>query len=246
LGEPTPGPAQARGPAAGGWGPARADETTTLLLRHGQTALSAERRFAGRGEIPLTEAGKRQAAAAAGRLAERGSIDAIVTSPLLRARQTAGAVEAATGVPLQVEDGLAETDFGKWEGLTFAEAAQQWPDEMSAWLASADVAPPGGESFAAVSSRVLAALERLLSVPRPRTLLLVSHVTPIKMLACRAMLAPPAAMFRLHLDVASLCEIGWFPDGPAVVRSLNDTAHLHTGRLRDAGSLARTGDKAYP
>ena len=61
---------------------------------------------------------------------------------------------------------------------------------------------------------------------RPRTLLLVSHVTPIKTLACRALLAPPAALFRIHLDVASLCEIDWFADGPAVVRSLNDTAHL--------------------
>jgi probable phosphoglycerate mutase len=56
--------------------------------------------------------------------------------------------------------------------------------------------------------------------------LLVSHVTPIKTLACRALLAPPAGLFRIHLDVASLCEINWFADGPAVVRSLNDTAHL--------------------
>lgn len=208
------------------WGPARARATRTLLLRHGQTALSTERRFAGLGDIPLTETGREQAAAAAARLAERGGIDLIVTSPLQRARRTAEAVAAATGAPLQVEDGLAETDFGKWEGLTFAEAAQQWPDELSAWLASTDVAPPDGESFAAVSSRVLAALDRLLAAPQPRTLLLVSHVTPIKTLVCQAMLAPPAAMFRLHLDVASLCEIDWFADGPAVVRSLNDTAHL--------------------
>jgi broad specificity phosphatase PhoE len=208
------------------WGPARAQATKTLLLRHGQTALSTERRFAGLGDIPLTDTGREQAAAAAARLAERGGIDVIVTSPLQRARRTAEAVAAATGAPLQVEDGLAETDFGKWEGLTFAEAAQQWPDELSAWLASTDVAPPDGESFAAVSSRVLAALDQLLAVPPPRTLLLVSHVTPIKTLVCQAMLAPPAAMFRLHLDVASLCEIDWYADGPAVVRSLNDTAHL--------------------
>jgi ribonuclease H / adenosylcobalamin/alpha-ribazole phosphatase len=213
------------------WGPARAQATTTLLLRHGQTALSAERRFAGRGDIPLTDTGREQAAAAAARLAERGGIDLIVTSPLQRARRTAEAVAAATGAPLEVEDGLAETDFGKWEGLTFAEAAQQWPDVLPAWLASTEVAPPDGESFAAVSTRVLAALDRLLAVPGPRTLLLVSHVTPIKTLVCQAMLAPPAAMFRLHLDVASLCEIAWYADGPAVVRSLNDTGHL---QLRQA------------
>jgi broad specificity phosphatase PhoE len=73
---------------------------------------------------------------------------------------------------------------------------------------------------------VLAALDRLLAAHRYQTLLLVSHVTPIKTLACRALLAPPAALFRIHLDVASLTEIDWFADGPVLVRSLNDTAHL--------------------
>jgi ribonuclease H / adenosylcobalamin/alpha-ribazole phosphatase len=218
-GDADPGPAR-------GWGPPRGQATTTLLLRHGQTALSAERRFAGRGDIPLTEAGLRQAEAAAGRLAARGGIDVIVTSPLQRAQRTAQEVARATGAPLQVDEDLAETDFGKWEGLTFAEASARWPEEVSAWLADADAAPPGGESFAAVGRRVIAALDRLLAENPLRTLLLVSHVTPIKTLACRAMLAPPAALFRIHLDVASLCEIDWYADGAAVVRSLNDTAHL--------------------
>jgi broad specificity phosphatase PhoE/ribonuclease HI len=219
------GDAAERSPAVG-WGPAQGRATTTLLLRHGQTALSTERRFAGRGDIPLTEVGERQAADAAARLAARGGIDVIVTSPLRRARRTAEAVAEATGVPLRVEDGLVETDFGKWEGLTFAEASARWPDELSAWLRDPDLAPPGGESFAAAARRVSAALDRLLAEHRFQTLLLVSHVTPIKTLACRALLAPPAAMFRISLDVASLCEIDWYPDGPAVVRSLNDTAHV--------------------
>jgi ribonuclease H / adenosylcobalamin/alpha-ribazole phosphatase len=223
-------PAEARDPAqprqAVGWGPPRGRATKTLLLRHGQTALSTERRFAGRGDIPLTETGERQAAEAGARLAARGGIDLIVTSPLRRARRTADAVAGATGVALQVEDDLAETDFGKWEGLTFAEASERWPDELSAWLASGDAAPPGGESFTATARRVSAALDRLLAARESQTLLLVSHVTPIKLLACRAMLAPLAALFRINLDVASLCEIDWYADGPAVVRSLNDTAHL--------------------
>jgi ribonuclease H / adenosylcobalamin/alpha-ribazole phosphatase len=213
--------------SVGGWGPAHGRRATmTLLLRHGETALSTERRFAGRGDIPLTEAGRAQAAAAAARLAARGGIDLIVTSPLARARATAEAVATATGAPLVADDDLAETDFGKWEGLTFAEASERWPGEASAWLGSADVAPPGGESFATVGQRVNAALDRLLASHQFRTMLLVSHVTPIKTLVCRAMLAPPAAMFRLHLDVASLCEVAWFADGSAVVGSLNNTAHL--------------------
>ena len=69
-------------------------------------------------------------------------------------------------------------------------------------------------------------LDRLLAAYPERTLLIVSHVTPIKTMLCRALLAPPAALFRIHLDVASLCEVDWFADGPALVRSVNDTAHL--------------------
>ncbi len=218
-------PAEA-GRSAPGWLPDRGKATTTLLLRHGETAMSAQRRFAGRSDAPLTETGRRQAAAAAARLAARGGIDMIVTSPLQRARRTAEAVAEATGAPVTVDDGLVETDFGEWEGLTFAEVSQRWPEELTAWLASAEVAPPGGESLATVARRVLGSLDRLLAAHGPGTLLLVSHVTPIKTLACRAMLAPPATMFRLHLDVGALCEVQWFADGPALVRSLNDTGHL--------------------
>jgi broad specificity phosphatase PhoE/ribonuclease HI len=211
---------------AGGWGPPRGRPTTTLLLRHGQTPLSAERRFAGRGDVPLTDTGRQQAAAAAARLAARGGIDVIVSSPLRRARRTAEAVAEATGAPVIIDDDLVETDFGKWEGLSFAEAHAQYPDEMTAWLAGADAAPPGGESFAVVGRRVLAALDRLLAAHPERTMLLVSHVTPIKTILCRALLAPPATLFRIHLDVAALSDVAWFADGPALVRSVNDTAHL--------------------
>ena len=209
-----------------GWRSGRGKPTTTLLLRHGQTALSAERRFAGRGDIPLTELGLEQAGAAARRLAQRGSIDLVVTSPLQRARDTAQAVADAVGVPLGVDDDLAETDFGSWEGMSFSEVMAAWPDEMAAWLADADAAPPGGESFAAVGVRVDAALRRLLGAHQGKTVVVVSHVTPIKTLACRAVLAPTAALFRMHLDVASLSEAAWFADGAALLRSLNDTAHL--------------------
>lgn len=206
---------------------ARGKPTTTLLLRHGQTALSVERRFAGRGDIALTEAGERQAAAAAAALAARGGIDLVLTSPLQRTRRTAEIVAQRSGAALDVDADLAETDFGSWEGMTFAEVAARWPEAMTAWLSNADAAPPGGESFAAVGKRVLGALDRMLAAHRGRTIVVVSHVTPIKTLVCHALLAPSPALFRMHLDVASLCEIDWFADGPALVRSLNDTSHLH-------------------
>jgi ribonuclease H / adenosylcobalamin/alpha-ribazole phosphatase len=215
--------------SGGGWGPARGQATTTLLLRHGQTALSVDRRFAGRGDVPLTDIGRQQAAAAAARLAARGGIDLVVCSPLARARRTAEEVAAATGAALQADDDLAETDFGQWEGLTFTEVMGRWPDEMTAWMGSTDVAPPGGESLAGAARRSLAALDRLLSAHAQKTIVVVSHVTPIKTIVCRALLAPPAALFRINLDVASLSEVDWYADGPALLRSLNDTAHLTAG-----------------
>jgi len=205
--------------------PAQGEPTATLLLRHGQTPMSVQKRYAGRSDIPLTDVGLQQAAAAAKRLASAG-IDVIVASPLLRARQTAGEVAATTGAPVVTDDGFRETDFGAWEGLTFAEVRERWPAEVSAWLADPAVPPPDGESFAEVSERVVGALQRVLTDRAGQTVLIVSHVTPIKTLVTTALLAPPAALYRMHLDVAALCEIDWYADGPAVLRSFNDTGHL--------------------
>jgi broad specificity phosphatase PhoE len=208
-----------------------------MLLRHGKTELSAERRFAGRGDIPLTKEGIKQARQVARRLAGGGA-SVIVTSPLQRARHTAEAVAETTGAPLVVEDGLIEADYGAWEGLTFAEAGAKWPEQLAAWMASPDASPPDGESFATVALRVLAAVDRLIDEHRYEKLILVSHVTPIKTLLCRALLAPPEAMFRINLDVAALSRVDCYDNGTAVVRSLNDTAHLRE-RYRELRPLIR-------
>jgi len=207
------------------WISAQGEPTTTLLLRHGQTPMSVQKRYAGLTNAPLTDAGVRQAAAAAKRL-ESAGIDAIVASPLQRTVRTAEEVAAVTGVPVLTDEGFRETDFGAWEGLTFAEVRERWPSELTTWLADPSVAPPGGESFDQVSERVTAALHRILAERAHQTVLIVSHVTPIKTLVAAALLAPPAALYRMHLDVAALCEIDWYADGPAVLRSFNDTAHL--------------------
>jgi broad specificity phosphatase PhoE len=214
------------GGVAAVWRSASDTPTVTLLLRHGQTPYSTDKRFAGRGDIGLTPAGEAQAAAAGERLGKRGGIDAIVTSPLRRARLTAAAVAEACGVPVTVDAGFEETDFGDWEGLTFAEASARNPAELAAWLASAEVAPPGGEPFTAVRTRALDGLSRVLESHRGQTVVIVSHVTPIKILLAAALDAPLSSLYRMYLDTACLSRIDWYPDGPAVVRSLNDTAHL--------------------
>ena len=207
------------------WQAAQDQPTVTLLLRHGQTPMSVQKRYAGRSDPPLTDIGVQQAAAAAKRLASAG-FDVIVTSPLLRTVQTAQQVAAVTGAAVVTDDGFRETDFGAWDGLTFTEVRERWPDEVAAWLADPEVAPPGGESFTDVSARVTAALNRVLAAHAGQTVLIVSHVTPIKTLVTAALLAPPAALYRMHLDIAALSEIDWYPDGPAVLRSFNDTGHL--------------------
>jgi broad specificity phosphatase PhoE/ribonuclease HI len=224
--ESEPEVVDAGGPTDPWSGSATTNALTTVLVRHGASPLSPQKRFSGRGDVPLSADGRAQAALVAGRLADRGGIDLVVTSPLRRAVRTAEAVAAAVGADLLVDTGLVETDFGRWEGLTFAEVWNEWPAELDAWLTSPDVAPPGGESFAATAERVQAALDRLRAAHLGRTLAVVSHVTPIKTLLRFALDAPPSALFRMHLDVAGVSEVDWYADGPASVRYVNDTSHL--------------------
>jgi ribonuclease H / adenosylcobalamin/alpha-ribazole phosphatase len=208
------------------WTGATGTPTRLLLLRHGQTERSAQRRYSGRADPPLTELGERQAAAAAARLATTDDVAAVVSSPLLRARQTAEPVADALGVPLTVHDGLIEADFGAWEGLTFAEANALDPDLHTRWLTDTSVAPPGGETMDAVHRRVRRMRDQLIAEHGAATLVVVSHVTPIKALLRMALDAGPSLLHRLHLDVASLSVAEFYPDGPATVRLVNDTGHL--------------------
>jgi broad specificity phosphatase PhoE/ribonuclease HI len=208
-----------------GWSVPVGSPTVAMLLRHGETALSVEKRFSGRGDNALTERGEAQAAAAAQRLAATG-IEVIVSSPLRRTQQTAAAVAERLGLEVTIDEGFVETDFGAWEGSTFGEISKQSPDELRAWLADPQVAPPGGESMASTMRRVAAARDRVVAAYPGQTVLVVSHVTPIKSMLRDAIGAPIDAVYRLHLDPASLSVIDWYAERPAVVRLMNDTSHL--------------------
>ncbi|GLW13757.1 bifunctional RNase H/acid phosphatase [Streptomyces sp. NBRC 13847] len=212
-----------------GWGPDLGPPATFVLLRHGETALTPEKRFSGSGgtDPELSAAGRRQAEATAAALAARGTIEAVVSSPLRRCRETAEAVAVRLGLEVRIEEGLRETDFGAWEGLTFAEVRERHPEDLDAWLASAKAEPTGGgESFAAVARRVAVARDKLLARYAGRTVLLVTHVTPVKTLVRLALGAPPEALFRMELSAASLSAVAYYSDGNASVRLLNETAHL--------------------
>ncbi|MFJ7491667.1 bifunctional RNase H/acid phosphatase [Streptomyces sp. NPDC097727] len=230
---PAIGPTPTASPTAPqvGWAaaPDLGAPATFVLLRHGETALTPEKRFSGSGgsDPELSATGRHQAERIAQSLAARGTIEEIVSSPLRRCRETAAAVAARLGLEVRIEDGLRETDFGAWEGLTFAEVRERYGPDLDAWLGSAKAAPTGGgESFAEVARRVAATRDRLTARYAGRTVLLVTHVTPIKTLVRLALGAPPEAMFRMELSAASVSAVAYYSDGNVSLRLLNDTSHL--------------------
>jgi ribonuclease H / adenosylcobalamin/alpha-ribazole phosphatase len=105
--------------------------------------------------------------------------------------------------------------------LTFSEVRQRWPDELDAWLSSTSVAPPGGESFDAMTQRVITARDKTIAQFAGHTVVIVTHVTPVKVLVRLALDAPPQALFRMELFPASLTEVQYYADGITSLRSFN-------------------------
>jgi probable phosphoglycerate mutase len=154
---------------------------------------------------------------------------AVVSSPLSRCRATAREIaKALAGPPVRTDPDLTECDFGEWEGLTFAEVRAGWPDAVAEWLASPAVAPPGGESFDQVTVRVNRAVEHVLEGNAGQTVVVVSHVTPIKLILRDALRGGEGFLHRLYLDAAGLSIVDYWPDGSVAVRLVNETAHLST------------------
>jgi broad specificity phosphatase PhoE/ribonuclease HI len=211
------------------WAPPSLDDATRLILvRHGETAFTTQGRYSGRGDVPLSEQGEAQAMAAAGRVAGIArDVAAVVTSPLSRCTRTAELIAAEVGgVAVTVMPDLIECDFGEWEGLTFAEAQDRDPAAMQAWLDSPRVAPPGGESFETVAKRVQAAMGTLLRSYPSEVVVVVSHVSPIKLILRDALAAGDDFLHRMFLDAAGVSTMDVWPDGGVAVRSVNETAHL--------------------
>ncbi len=197
-----------------GWSPPAGPVTTLVLVRHGATAHTAEKRFSGglaSSNPGLTDEGRAQVREVAEWLAPLGgSVEVVVTSPVRRTRESAEILAERLGLDLVEEPGFAEMEFGTWDGMTFAEVREQRPDEVEPWLGSLDVAPGGGESFREVEERVTEGLRRVLATYAGRTVIVVSHVTPIKTLVARAVDAPLTALFRMELSTASVSVVSFF------------------------------------
>jgi len=208
-----------------GWSGPGGPPTTVVLVRHGVTPHTLEKRFSGglaSANPGLSDEGRAQIRAVAdwlSPLAER--VDAVVASPVRRTLESAEILAEALGRPVEVEPGFAEMEFGVWDGMTFGEVGEKYPAELKSWLGSTDNAPEGGESFRTVQERVLAGLGRLLEAHAGKTVVVVSHVTPIKTLVANAVDAPLEAVFRMELTPASVTVLSYYDDGRASMRMYN-------------------------
>lgn len=201
---------------------------TTLMARHGASTYSLEKRFSGSGgvDVPLAPIGIQQAQALAQEVKIRGNVTHIVSSPILRTLQTAHIVAEATGLSVSENADFAECSFGDWDGLTFADVRERWPRELDEWLADSNVAPPGGESLSQCRDRVNRGREAVLKEFPAQTILVVSHVLPIKLMTGIATGAPLESTFRMELPPCSLTSLVWFPDGNSSMFSFAESSHL--------------------
>ena len=208
-----------------GW-TAGAPPTTLVLVRHGVKTFKVEKRFSGVGDPPMIEQGRQQIRAVAEELAGRGGVQRIVSSPLARCRESAAIISSALGLPVEVDDDLREVDFGVWEGLTFPVVEERWPRELALWLGDTAISPPDGESYESLRHRVRSVQERIVNRHRSETICVVSHSRPIAMIVANLLDTPTGSLYRLHVDNASVTEVDYYDDGPAVVRLFNGTSHL--------------------
>ena len=186
-----------------------------VLVRHGQTAVNAEGRLQGRIDAPLTALGRRQAEASA---AAVGAFDRVVTSPLLRARETA----ACFTDEAMVDERWIELDYGEWDGAVLRTMDQEAWDR---WRGDATFRPPGGESLVALAERVQAACAALAEEARTADVVIVSHVSPIKAAVAWALGVGPETSWRMFLGVAAITRIAIGPRGPSLT-SYNELHHL--------------------
>jgi len=178
--------------------------TELLLVRHGETDWNRDQRFQGHADPPLNETGREQARTVANELAA-DRIDAIYTSDLARARETAELIAERAGVPFVLEPQLREVDVGEWQGLTRAELAQRFPEGMRDWHERGH-GWERGETYEQLTERVLAALERIVGRHPGERVVVVGHGGTIR--AIRAHVEGATVVdHRRALPPASNCEV---------------------------------------
>lgn len=209
-------------------------ETSTriLAIRHGETAWNVDTRIQGHLDIPLNDTGRWQAQRLARALAARDAIHAVYSSDLQRARETAQAIAVATGTPLRTHAGLRERGFGLFEGKTYAEIEQTWPEESEHWRRrKPDWQPPqGGESLLQVRARILQTLRELAAPHAGQQIVLVAHGGVMDQLYRLATGQDLQAPRTWQLGNTAVNRLLWTPEGLSLV-GWADTSHLEDDTL---------------
>jgi probable phosphoglycerate mutase len=195
--------------------------TTLLLVRHGQTPTTGTVLPGRAAGLHLADSGREQARRAAARIAEFGSLAAIYTSPLERARETAAPIAAATGARVKIARGLLEADFGEWTGAELKQL-MKLPEWQIVQRAPSTFRFPGGESFADMQHRVVTTLDRIRATHAGGVVVCVSHADPIKAALAHALGTHLDLFQRIVVSTCSISALSWSALGP-VVLTVNST-----------------------
>ena len=188
-----------------------------ILVRHGRTAINVGNKLQGRIDHPLDEVGRQQAIEIASVLK---NIDRVISSPLIRAKQTADAF----GLPIEIDQRFIELDYGDFDGMLQKDVpAPTW----SEWRRNNNFRPPNGETLVELDLRVQEALSELIYEARLKNVVVVSHVSPIKAAIAWTIGTEIGSSWRMLLDRASISRIEITENGPSM-RGFNDTSHLRT------------------
>ncbi len=200
-------------------------ELTVLLVRHAESLGNLSGQFQGQTDTPLSSKGRRQAERLAARLADQ-PIQAVYTSDMSRAHETARPIAERTGAPLIAKQELREIDVGKWSGLTFEEITSRFPEEAAAWHAGdPHFRRGGGESYVDAQQRMVAGMEEIVAAHSDGQIVVVSHGAVLRALLAHVLGFPINGLYRLQIANASWTLIAW--DGEHwFVRHINDTCHL--------------------
>ncbi len=200
-------------------------ETTVVLVRHGETEWNVAGRIQGHSDSPLTERGRQQGRLVAGRLARR-NVGVVCSSDAGRAVETAEMIAASHGLPVEAISDFRERSYGDFEGHSFIEIRKEQGEALEAWLSDRQrLAPPGGETQAQMSARVMAALRHVVSGHRSKTVVVSTHGGPIKSVLFAILEVPIACWDRTWVANGSITVLKATAESLRVA-VYNDTCHL--------------------